>query len=81
MKFWKDLACTIPAQDGDKVAAMTPEKGEMFYQPDFEKRHVVFAGVRMIGDPIVLKHAATQDEIVKYESEIKTRMQQESNNE
>ena len=41
MKFWKDLACTIPAQDGDKVAAMTPEKGEAFYQPDPTKRPVM----------------------------------------
>ena len=38
MKFWKDLAGTIPCESGDKVAAMTSEKHAPFYQPDPNKR-------------------------------------------
>ena len=40
MKFWKDLDCTIPAQDGDRVAAITEfgDETSMMSQPDPAKR-------------------------------------------
>lgn len=42
MKYWKDIACTVPAEFGDKVAVITADKGPVVYQEDETKRPQLF---------------------------------------